>query len=161
MATAAAPRLTSRKHPDVYVGRPPRPRPRHGERRARLAAADPRRGRRRPAPIPSGRRREGPALALATAPSAAGLVETTLGGSVFIKRHHRSVRSVAGLREEHAFLAHLRDNGAPVVRVLDDQAGNTVLADGEWTYEVHTVGVGDDKYARVGSPRASPSWHTE
>jgi Ser/Thr protein kinase RdoA (MazF antagonist) len=78
--------------------------------------------------------------------SAAGLVETTRGGSVFIKRHHRSVRSVAGLREEHAFLAHLRDNGAPVVRVLDDQAGNTVLADGEWTYEVHTVGVGDDLY---------------
>ena len=78
--------------------------------------------------------------------SAAGLVETTLGGSVFIKRHHRSVRSVAGLREEHAFLAHLRDNGAPVVRVLDDQAGSTVLADGEWTYEVHTVGVGDDLY---------------
>lgn len=81
--------------------------------------------------------------------SAAGLVETAHGGStgaVFIKRHHRSVRSVAGLREEHGFLAHLRENGAPVVRVLEDQTGSTVLAEGEWTYEVHAVGDGDDLY---------------
>src|SRR5436305_3283882 len=46
--------------------------------------------------------------------SAAALVETARGqstgpaaGSVFIKRHHRSVRSAAGLREEHEFMAHL------------------------------------------------------
>ena len=78
--------------------------------------------------------------------SAAGLVETAHGGSVFIKRHHRLVRSIAGLREEHEFLAYLRKNGAPVVRVLEDESGSTVLADGEWTYEVHTVGDGDDLY---------------
>ncbi len=78
--------------------------------------------------------------------SAAGLVETARGGPVFVKRHHRSVRTVAGLREEHDFLAHLRGNGAPVVRVLADEAGRTVLADGEWTYEVHSVGDGDDLY---------------
>ena len=75
-----------------------------------------------------------------------GSVDQELVGSVFVKRHHQSVRSVAGLREEHEFLAHLRANGAPVVRVLEDQAGSTVLADGEWTYEVHTVGAGADLY---------------
>lgn len=78
--------------------------------------------------------------------SAAGLVETARGGSVFVKRHHRSVRSVAGLREEHEFLAHLRGNGAPVVRVLEDESGQTVVADDEWMYEVHSVGDGDDLY---------------
>lgn len=78
--------------------------------------------------------------------SAAGLVETARGGSVFVKRHHRSVRPVAGLREEHDFLAYLRKNGAPVVRLLEDRDGRTVSADGEWTYEVHTVGDGDDLY---------------
>jgi len=85
--------------------------------------------------------------------SAAALVETVRGqpagsaaGSVFIKRHHRSVRSAAGLREEHEFMAHLRANGAPVVRVLAQESESTVLTDGEWTYEVHTVGDGDDLY---------------
>lgn len=78
--------------------------------------------------------------------SAAGLVETARGGSVFVKRHHHSVRSAAGLREEHDYLKHLRENGAPVVRVLEHQTGDTVLTDGEWTYEVHTVGDGDDLY---------------
>ncbi|MGH3417502.1 MAG: phosphotransferase enzyme family protein [Actinocrinis sp.] len=78
--------------------------------------------------------------------SAAGLVETRRGGRVFVKRHHQSVRSAVGLHEEHAFLAHLRRNGAAVVRVLADDEGGTALSDGEWTYEVHTVGVGDDLY---------------
>jgi Ser/Thr protein kinase RdoA (MazF antagonist) len=78
--------------------------------------------------------------------SAAALVETVRGGRVFVKRHHRSVRTVAGLREEHGFLEHLRRNGAAVVRVLADAAGETALADGEWTYEVHTVGAGEDLY---------------
>ncbi|HEU5356413.1 MAG TPA: phosphotransferase [Actinocrinis sp.] len=78
--------------------------------------------------------------------SAAGLVETARGGSVFVKRHHRRVRSVEGLREEHAFLAHLRRRGAAVVDVLVDAEGRTAVADGEWTYEVHTVGKGEDLY---------------
>ncbi len=78
--------------------------------------------------------------------SAAGLAETRRGGRVFVKRHHRSVRSAAGLREEHAFLAHLRGKGAAVVRVLELDDGQTVLADGDWTYEVHTIGSGDDLY---------------
>lgn len=78
--------------------------------------------------------------------SAAGLVETARGGPLFVKRHHRRVRSLDGLREEHAFLAHLRRNGALVVRVLTDDEGRTALAEGDWTYEVHTVGDGDDLY---------------
>lgn len=78
--------------------------------------------------------------------SAAGLVETARGGSVFVKRHHSSVRSITGLHEEHDYLAYLRKNGAPVVRLLEDRDGRTALADGEWTYEVHTVGEGDDLY---------------
>ena len=78
--------------------------------------------------------------------SAAGLVETVRGGSVFVKRHHRRVRSLDGLREEHEFLAHLRRAGGAVVEVLADDEGRTVVADGEWTYEVHTVGDGEDWY---------------
>lgn len=78
--------------------------------------------------------------------SAAGLVQTARGGSVFVKRHHWRVRSLDGLREEHAFLAHLRRGGAAVVEVLTDQEGRTAVRDGEWTYEVHTVGAGEDLY---------------
>ncbi len=78
--------------------------------------------------------------------SAAGLVETARGGSVFVKRHHRRVRSLDGLHEEHAFLAHLRRGGAAVVDVLTDDDGGTALAVGEWTYEVHSVGDGEDLY---------------
>lgn len=78
--------------------------------------------------------------------SAAGVVETVRGGTVFVKRHHRSVRTVGGLLEEHGFLAHLRQRGAPVVRVLADAAGRTAVADGEWTYELHTLGDGEDLY---------------
>ncbi len=78
--------------------------------------------------------------------SAAGLVETARGGSVFVKRHHWRVRSLDGLREEHAFLAHLRRRGAAVVEVLTDAEGQTAVGDGEWTYEVHTVGDGEDLY---------------
>jgi Ser/Thr protein kinase RdoA (MazF antagonist) len=78
--------------------------------------------------------------------SAAGLVETVRGGPVFVKRHHWRVRSLDGLREEHAFLAHLRRGGAAVVDVLTDDEGRTALADGDWTYEVHTLGDGEDLY---------------
>lgn len=78
--------------------------------------------------------------------SAAGLVETARGGSVFVKRHHWRVRSLDGLREEHAFLAHLRRGGGAVVDVLTDEEGRTAVAEGEWTYEVHTVGDGEDLY---------------
>jgi len=81
--------------------------------------------------------------------SAAALVRTKLGAQVFVKRHHRSVRTPASLGEEHRFLAHLVAHGAPVVRVLADASGRTAAVGGdrdEWTYEVHAVGEGDDVY---------------
>ncbi|MFI1035275.1 phosphotransferase enzyme family protein [Streptomyces sp. NPDC020951] len=71
--------------------------------------------------------------------SAAAVVERD-GRRLFVKRHHATVRTPAGLAEEHAFLHHLRERGAPVVEVLD------VTARGEWTYEVHSTGVGTDLY---------------
>jgi len=77
--------------------------------------------------------------------SAAALVETP-GGAFFVKRHHDSVRPAASLREEHDFLIHLRAHSAPVVRVLGDETGGTVHQRGPWTYEVHTVGEGQDLY---------------
>ncbi|MEW5834050.1 MAG: phosphotransferase [Pseudomonadota bacterium] len=78
--------------------------------------------------------------------SAAGLVETARGGTVFVKRHHASVRAAATLAEEHALLEHLRRHGLPVVEVLADRDGRTALAHGDWTYEVHTAAHGEDLY---------------
>jgi Ser/Thr protein kinase RdoA (MazF antagonist) len=78
--------------------------------------------------------------------SAAGLVRTARGGRVFVKRHHEAVRPVAGLAEEHGFLAHLRARGAAVVRVLSDEDGATAVQRGGWTYEVHSVAQGEDLY---------------
>jgi Ser/Thr protein kinase RdoA (MazF antagonist) len=77
--------------------------------------------------------------------SAACLVETT-GGIVFIKRHHRSVRSVATLSEEHHFVAHLRTNGMSIPMVLRDAQEQTAVAIGEWIYEVHEHAAGIDIY---------------
>lgn len=59
---------------------------------------------------------------------------------LFVKRHHLSVRTPAGLAEEHAFLGHLRERGAPVVEVV------SAVRRGAWVYEVHTVGDGADLY---------------
>ena len=80
--------------------------------------------------------------------SAAALVRTARDLDVFVKRHHVSVRTRESLAEEHGFLRHLAANGAPVVRVLTDGHGQSVgtSEDGEWTYEVHTVGAGEDVY---------------
>ena len=80
--------------------------------------------------------------------SAAALVHTTRGADVFVKRHHVSVRTRESLAEEHGFLKHLAANDAPVVRVLMDADGESVgvSEDGEWTYEVHSVGEGEDVY---------------
>lgn len=83
--------------------------------------------------------------------SAAALVDTA-GGIVFVKRHHRGVRSAAALAEEHAFMAWLRKAGLPVSAVLADGAGDTAIAQGEWTYEVHAPAAGVDLY------RESASW---
>jgi Ser/Thr protein kinase RdoA (MazF antagonist) len=80
--------------------------------------------------------------------SAAGLVRAQKG-RVFVKRHHRSVRDREGLLEEHRFLNHLLDAGAPVPRVFASIAGETAIERGEWTYEVHGPAEGLDLYQRA------------
>ncbi|MBN6150059.1 phosphotransferase [Xanthomonas sp. AmX2] len=82
--------------------------------------------------------------------SAAAEVETE-AGIVFVKRHHRRLRDVRTLGEEHAFIAHLRARGAPVPRLLRSAAGATALALGEWTYEVQHAAEGDDAYREAAS----------
>jgi Ser/Thr protein kinase RdoA (MazF antagonist) len=82
--------------------------------------------------------------------SAATLVQT-MRGRIFIKRHHLSVRTPACLEEEHRFIAHLRDRGVPVVQVFADASGNTAVMHGEWTYEVHSAGCGEDVYRETAS----------
>ncbi len=82
--------------------------------------------------------------------SAAVTVDTSVG-TVFVKRYHRQVRDVAGLSEEHAFMAHLRRRGAPVCQVLAARNGQTALSEGDWTYEVHTLAPGSDLYRDVHS----------
>lgn len=85
---------------------------------------------------------------LSTSPrplSAAGVVRTSIG-RVFIKRHHRAVRDVEGLLEEHRFLAHLHHAGAQVPRVFPSISGQTAIEIGEWTYEVHETPAGVDLY---------------
>jgi Ser/Thr protein kinase RdoA (MazF antagonist) len=78
--------------------------------------------------------------------SAASVVETR-HGTVFVKRHARSVRDRAGLLEEHRFLAHLSAEFPDLVQgVLADRDGETAICQGEWTYEVHPVARGVDVY---------------
>src|ERR1019366_6454643 len=77
--------------------------------------------------------------------SAAGVLNTS-SGRVFIKRHHRSVRDVEGLLEEHRFLAYLHGAGAQVPRVFTAVSGQTAIEIGEWTYEVHETPDGIDLY---------------
>ena len=77
--------------------------------------------------------------------SAAGVVGTS-GGRVFIKRHHRTVRDLEGLQEEHRFLDHLLSHGASVPRVLASATGQTAIEIGDWTYEVHETPNGVDLY---------------
>ena len=97
---------------------------------------------------------EGTSAALWHSPrpmSAAAIVESA-AERVFIKRHHRSVRTAATLSEEHRFIAHLADAGVPVVRVLRTRNGATAIEQGDWTYELHAVADGLDLY------RDAPSW---
>jgi Ser/Thr protein kinase RdoA (MazF antagonist) len=91
--------------------------------------------------------------------SAAGVVATRNGRGphgqafvpgvecrVFVKRHHRAVRDRDGLLEEHRFLSHLLARGVPVPHVLASAAGETAIAMGEWTCEVHEIPLGVDLY---------------
>jgi Ser/Thr protein kinase RdoA (MazF antagonist) len=77
--------------------------------------------------------------------SAAALVDTALG-TVFVKRHHTSVRTVDALSEEHRFAARLRAGGVPVPALYPDDTGQTAMGRGAWVYEVHAPAHGADVY---------------
>ena len=82
--------------------------------------------------------------------SAAVLVDAA-GGNFVLKRHHRRVRSPAGLAEEHRFIAHLACAIA-VPEIVPAADGASAVALGEWTYELHRQAPGEDLY------RDRPSW---
>jgi Ser/Thr protein kinase RdoA (MazF antagonist) len=92
-------------------------------------------------------------------PFSAAAIALTETGPIFVKRHHRRVRSVEGLAEEHRFIAHLHKAGVRVVDMLANHAGSTVTAEGDWVYELHRAGEGDDLYrdALSWSPFQSPA----
>jgi Ser/Thr protein kinase RdoA (MazF antagonist) len=77
--------------------------------------------------------------------SAAALVSRG-GVTVVVKRHHRRVRTAAQLAAEHAFAAYLGAHGQPVPTVWRTAAGRTVVASGDFVYEVHEVAAGIDLY---------------
>ena len=85
-------------------------------------------------------------LSVSPRPFSAASVVAANGRSVFVKRHHRSVRDREGLLEEHRFIAHLQANGAPVPNVLVTVTGETAIENDEWIYEVHETPRGIDVY---------------
>jgi Ser/Thr protein kinase RdoA (MazF antagonist) len=88
--------------------------------------------------------------------SAAALVR--LGdATVFVKRHHLSVRAPGQLEAEHAFADHLRARAQPVPAVLRLADGLSVLRRGDFCYEAHEAADGVDLYrdAVSWSPYAS------
>jgi len=93
-------------------------------------------------------------LSFSPRPFSAASIVAAAHGEVFVKRHHRSVRDRGGLLEEHRLIAFLAGTGwdggeALVPPVLADQDGETAIADGEWTYEVHAPARGLDVYEQA------------
>ena len=83
--------------------------------------------------------------------SAAALVRHG-DATVFVKRHHVSVRTPEQLAAEHEFATHLRTRGLPVpavVRLAGGHGGQgmqSVLRRGDFCYEVHQAAGGIDLY---------------
>src|SRR5690242_16098603 len=88
--------------------------------------------------------------------SAAALVRHG-DATVFVKRHHVSVRTPEQLAAEHEFATHLRTRGLPVPAVTRLADGQSVLRRGDACYEVHQAAGGLDLYrdAVSWSPYAS------
>jgi Ser/Thr protein kinase RdoA (MazF antagonist) len=80
--------------------------------------------------------------------SAAALVRCG-GTEVFVKRHHKLVRTAAQLIAEHALADHLRALGVAVPAVLRLPGGGSVAAAGDYVYEVHALAQGVDVYRAV------------
>jgi Ser/Thr protein kinase RdoA (MazF antagonist) len=85
-------------------------------------------------------------LSASPRPLSAASIIARRDGRVFLKRHAPVVRDVAGLREEHHFMAHLSNHGAPVPRAVPTKSGETALEISGWTYEVHELAAGVDLY---------------
>jgi Ser/Thr protein kinase RdoA (MazF antagonist) len=66
--------------------------------------------------------------------------------TVFVKRHHLSVRTPAQLAAEHALIGYLREEAQPVPAVLRLADGQSVLRRGHWCYEAHHLAGGVDLY---------------
>jgi len=77
--------------------------------------------------------------------SAAARVETDRG-DIIVKRHHRQIRDVAGLTEEHRFIEHLQRYSVPVPEIMPSAGGATAITEGDWTYEVQHKASGLDLY---------------
>ncbi len=77
--------------------------------------------------------------------SAASVVQTPTG-KVFVKRHHHAVRDRESLLEEHRWLEYLSARDSLVKKPFADHSGETAIEIGEWTYEVHPAGEGQDVY---------------
>jgi len=84
-------------------------------------------------------------------PFAASALLETPDGTWFVKRHDPRVRDGAALREEHAFLAHLRERGIAVPRVLRDAQGQGALETARGTFEVHERVAGHDAFREAHS----------
>jgi len=81
--------------------------------------------------------------------AAAALATMSTGETLFVKRHHKSLRDVQALAEEHRFIAHLAAQGIPVAQVIADRLGRSAIAIGDWTYEVYLSAPGEDIYRNV------------
>jgi len=79
-------------------------------------------------------------------PMSAAAIVGCGGAGVFVKRHHRLVRTAGQLAAEHALAAHLRALGVAVPAVLRQPGGATTVASGDYTYEVHALAEGVDLY---------------
>jgi Ser/Thr protein kinase RdoA (MazF antagonist) len=62
-----------------------------------------------------------------------------------VKRHHRAVRTVTSLEDEHRFMRYLEAHGSAVPRVIDD-GGHSAWAEDDFVYEVHEMLDGEDLY---------------
>src|SRR6516165_11078159 len=82
-------------------------------------------------------------------PMSAAAVVRCGGTEVFVKRHHKLVRTPAQLSAEHALADHLRALGVAVPAVLRLPDGGSVAASGAYVYEVHTLAPGVDVYRDV------------
>lgn len=80
--------------------------------------------------------------------SAAALVRCG-STEVFVKRHHKLVRTAAQLRAEHALADHLRALGVAVPAVLRLPDGGSAAESGDYVYEVHALAQGVDAYRDV------------